>query len=260
MNQYQTTLEPYLTSAQPIPSTVQESANAFFDQAQMIAGGSVTVFLQQAMVGEEMVASQQSIDIGLGQTDAPPYAIYYAATIQSARGSVYVVRGMTSAYGQYSVFVGAADSVQNIAFFDPRSNSYGLIFPLQVPLPYAFPRFYLVPLSSDYADRDGDGLADVAESVVGTDAMKYSTAGDGISDLAKVQEGLNPFGNYPFPHRHRCFDFVPGRGAGDRSGRVDSQFTGPDGLRGEWVLRPGHRGRQPAHQASRSRPDSAAGG
>ncbi|HET6878560.1 MAG TPA: Ig-like domain-containing protein [Pirellulales bacterium] len=47
------------------------------------------------------------------------------------------------------------------------------------------------------ADTDADGLPDTIEAVIGTDPTKYSTAGDGISDGAKVQQGLDPLGNRP---------------------------------------------------------------
>jgi hypothetical protein len=68
------------------------------------------------------------------------------------------------------------------------------------------PQFYepeptsgFVPWIQDNSpDLDGDGLGTLAEEVIGTDPNKYSTAGTGISDLAAVQEGINPLNPNPF--------------------------------------------------------------
>lgn len=43
-------------------------------------------------------------------------------------------------------------------------------------------------------DRDGDGLADVAEEVLGTNPGATDTDGDGVTDFAEVLQGLDPLG------------------------------------------------------------------
>ena len=48
-------------------------------------------------------------------------------------------------------------------------------------------------------DSDSDGLTDQAEEIVGTDPAKYSTNLSGISDLAAIQQGLDPLANVAFP-------------------------------------------------------------
>ncbi|MBL9176289.1 MAG: hypothetical protein JNL10_22290 [Verrucomicrobiales bacterium] len=47
------------------------------------------------------------------------------------------------------------------------------------------------------SDRDGDGLVDVAEEVLGTDPGAADTDGDGVTDLAEVLQGLDPLGGRP---------------------------------------------------------------
>ena len=48
-------------------------------------------------------------------------------------------------------------------------------------------------------DTDKDGLVDIAEKVVGTFFDKKDSDGDGIDDLAEIQQGLNPVDGNPFP-------------------------------------------------------------
>jgi|CXWL01.1.fsa_nt_gi hypothetical protein len=48
-------------------------------------------------------------------------------------------------------------------------------------------------------DGDLDGLTDDAEFIVGTNANTNDTDGDGIRDLAEVQQGLDPLGGLAFP-------------------------------------------------------------
>ncbi len=48
-------------------------------------------------------------------------------------------------------------------------------------------------LPADFTDRDGDGLSDAQELVLGTDPAKWDTDGDGISDGFEVlYAGTNP--------------------------------------------------------------------
>ncbi|MCA9156158.1 MAG: hypothetical protein KDA38_15305, partial [Planctomycetales bacterium] len=47
-------------------------------------------------------------------------------------------------------------------------------------------------------DLDMDGLADLAERIVGTAIDRVDTDGDGIADFAELEQGLNPLGNRPF--------------------------------------------------------------
>jgi hypothetical protein len=48
-------------------------------------------------------------------------------------------------------------------------------------------------------DSDHDGLHDRAEFIIGTNSNKADTNGDGINDLASVQQGIDPLGGVGFP-------------------------------------------------------------
>ncbi|NJO63132.1 MAG: hypothetical protein HC836_34420 [Richelia sp. RM2_1_2] len=48
-------------------------------------------------------------------------------------------------------------------------------------------------------DSDGDGIPDIGEEVMGTDADSADSDGDGISDAAELEQGLDPLGGQAFP-------------------------------------------------------------
>ncbi len=48
-------------------------------------------------------------------------------------------------------------------------------------------------------DSDGDGIPDIGEEVMGTDANSADSDGDGISDAAELEQGLDPLGGQAFP-------------------------------------------------------------
>jgi hypothetical protein len=54
--------------------------------------------------------------------------------------------------------------------------------------------FVLAPV--DPADSDGDGLADEAEGIVGTNIDDPDTDGDGVSDGIEIQSGTNPLDDF----------------------------------------------------------------
>jgi len=49
------------------------------------------------------------------------------------------------------------------------------------------------------SDADNDGLVDEAERIIGTVSTSVDTDGDGINDLAEIQQGLDPLGDRGFP-------------------------------------------------------------
>jgi uncharacterized repeat protein (TIGR01451 family) len=86
-----------------------------------------------------------------------------------------------------------ADTLVTISIYDPltkgidveevRTKSSGLLTPVG--------EFVLVP-ERNPVDGDGDGLSDLAESIVGTDPLNPDTDGDGITDGAEVAQGTDP--------------------------------------------------------------------
>jgi hypothetical protein len=53
--------------------------------------------------------------------------------------------------------------------------------------------------AKNFTDTDGEGLVDVAETIIGTNASKTDTDGDGLNDLAEVKQGLDATGGQGFP-------------------------------------------------------------
>ncbi|MFN7854172.1 MAG: pesticin C-terminus-like muramidase, partial [Dolichospermum sp.] len=53
--------------------------------------------------------------------------------------------------------------------------------------------------TKNFFDSDEDGLSNMAEFILGTDAAKYSTSNDGIGDGTKFQQGLDLFDGRAFP-------------------------------------------------------------
>ena len=51
----------------------------------------------------------------------------------------------------------------------------------------------------DRIDQDGDGVPDLAESIVGTSIASRDTDDDGLSDLFEIMQGLDPLGGRSFP-------------------------------------------------------------
>lgn len=62
---------------------------------------------------------------------------------------------------------------------------------------FRFPSTTFRDPSAAEPDTDGDGIPDIAESIVGTDPAKPDTDGDGLRDGAEVQQGTNPLDETP---------------------------------------------------------------
>jgi hypothetical protein len=171
-----------------------------YEQAKVTAGGDLSRYFREILVKiESALAPLAELPGNSGELpgNAPSHPVSYVAKLRSDGGEE-TIRGTTTGFGQYSVFVGSESRVGTVAFYDPVQRAYGLIFPNETSTArYKLPRFYLVPIDDSFPDSDDDGLPDVVEDVYGTDPTKFSTANDGVSDGAKVAAGISPLGNIP---------------------------------------------------------------
>ena len=111
----------------------------------------------------------------------------------------FQLRGKTDSTGQFALVLPQNTSF-TVQIYDPVlvaiGNYSGKTGTSGTP-------FQLPPLTfisaKDLTDIDGDALTDNAEKIIGTDPSKFSTSGDGISDGAKITQGLDPLNGRSFP-------------------------------------------------------------
>jgi len=189
-----TLLSPFLDSQIPVPIEVQMEISNRFERLDSEANGSAFDYLSVAESRSEELLPPVEETHG----NAPPYPTYYSAEIRRPDGSMLVLRGMTSAFGQYSIFVPRNGVLRRVQFFDSRAKKYGFVFPRRRPISrFSLPRCHLITLTSEFRDFDGDGIADVAERVIGTNPSDPDTDQDGIKDGPEVDAGTDPLDGLP---------------------------------------------------------------
>ncbi|MEZ4731122.1 MAG: Ig-like domain-containing protein [Caldilineaceae bacterium] len=124
---------------------------------------------------------------------APGSAIYYAL-VDEAKGQVY--RGRLTNDGRINVAGIRPETFHRLKLYEPNTNGYTSIafVSARAGVETALPEFHLLSTSGE-VDTDQDGIADVAEAVVGTDANNPDSDGDGVSDGAEVTRGTDPLSN-----------------------------------------------------------------
>jgi membrane-associated phospholipid phosphatase/methionine-rich copper-binding protein CopC len=190
-------ISPYAIAGQAtIPQDILDQLAQLGAKANELAQGNASEYMRNLQrKSEQRVAALGDL---LG--NAPSYGVLYAAQIQGANGETFVVRGRTTADGQYNLILPPNGNIQFVNFYDPLTNSYGVVTPnLDPSATYRLPRFTLVAVDNNFADSDKDGMADVVEFVYGTSANKTDTDGDGINDFAAIKQGLDPLGGRGFP-------------------------------------------------------------
>lgn len=128
-----------------------------------------------------------SLALAGSAVSAPRYAVQDLTTGDVIRRGEQVTTGI--ARGQLIL---APNSFFRVWVFDPASRRLGF---RDFKTPAAGRTFSLdeIPLfASASADRDGDGLSDEAEMVLGTNPNNSDTDGDGVSDGAALDLGLDP--------------------------------------------------------------------
>ncbi|MEQ1749468.1 MAG: Ig-like domain-containing protein [Prosthecobacter sp.] len=130
-------------------------------------------------------------------TDETPSMVYYRLdyirTIGNGEG-FSTLRGQARNGGTARLVLPANVSYQ-ITSFDPATGRIGIARGASTQETVASDIFLSV-VQFEVADRDGDGLTDVAEFILATNEANPDTDGDGISDGAEVQQGSNPLNGF----------------------------------------------------------------
>jgi hypothetical protein len=109
-----------------------------------------------------------------------------------------VLRGRTSGAGNINFFA-APNQLIRVQVYDPIRKQIGTAVTF-TGTSGNVSNLGLIPMLSDTGtDPANNGLSSEAAFVIGLDPTKYSTAGDGISDGAKVLECLDPLNGRAFP-------------------------------------------------------------
>ncbi|MCZ6672007.1 MAG: hypothetical protein O7C75_03615 [Verrucomicrobia bacterium] len=112
--------------------------------------------------------------------------------------SGFDLRGRLSVNGTLDGVIFAPDEYYMIAYLDPVTLNMGAatFFSSSAGIITSVPSAPLAPETAD-GDSDNDGLSNVVEKIVGTDASNSDTDADGVSDGAELQNGSNPLDGIP---------------------------------------------------------------
>jgi len=170
--------------------------DAILANTRAAVGGSITGFLQGEIQRNEaglLAAGFYQDQIG----NAPGYPILYMARVNRPGGTLEL-RGMTEPFGRYQIFVPRDGQLEQVSFYDPKNQTFGLVHPFLVPeLPRRLPRVWLHSLDAGAIDTDADGLPDIVEEIYGTDPANPDTDGDGLPDGVETANGTNPLDGRP---------------------------------------------------------------
>jgi len=103
-----------------------------------------------------------------------------------------VRRGVTQRGGAISGLIIGGERFYRIAYYYPATRLYADTF-FKSAQTGAATRMPRAPIEEGaLPDGDGDGLVDLAESVIGTSSIAADTDGDGVNDGAEVDQGTDP--------------------------------------------------------------------
>jgi hypothetical protein len=190
IDQIQIVTAAYLDSTDPWPEAIVKTVSDLFANANTLAGGDAAEYLNAYYLDLEIRAAAAGT---LEEPDgnAPEYPVLYVAEILRPSGSFFI-RGATQPFGQYQLFVPRDGKILSVRFYDPKTASFDIVYPrLRPDAPWRLPSFELFPLDETARDSDHDGLADIVETVYGSDPDNPDSDGDGIRDGAEIEQGTN---------------------------------------------------------------------
>lgn len=120
---------------------------------------------------------------------------YWKLTVGGA-----VNNGRTSASGEFDLPVIAPETPYKLEIYDFSRNIVAVASGVSARSGSdTIVRPAVVTELTEAVDTDGDGLADVAEDIIGTVSSRPDSDGDGVTDRAELVQGLNPLDNRGFP-------------------------------------------------------------
>jgi hypothetical protein len=177
-------IDPLTNGVQLSDSDSNQLANLFANLSVITGGATATDFLVQNGLPLQDLAEAALKEQGL---DAPTPHWYLLRNLDTG----FDLRGQSDPLGHIAtLFLSATNRYQLYRYFIgnayiEESEFISSASGVMTQLPKGG-RYIL-----DSVDSDGDGLGDLAELVVGSDPRKWSTCGDGISDLARLRQGLS---------------------------------------------------------------------
>ncbi len=141
---------------------------------------------------------------GSGESSAPDivsgkpldYGRDFVAISFPTNSALPAIRQISNEHGDFEAFLPPNEPIQ-FTVFDPVSgliaHSYSTTSDSGVPTPLLTPYFD----RSRAKDTDSDGIPDDIENAIGTSLLSPDSNGDGISDLAAIQQGLDPLAGRP---------------------------------------------------------------
>jgi hypothetical protein len=155
-------------------------------QVQISSDDPNTPVFYQGMVGTGLPATGTALDYGHD----------FVAVENLDNPDNPVLRQVSDAMGNWTFFLPQQTSI-HYAIFDPISGLIAHGYTTTAVSGQDTSLLEPVFVASTAPDSDGDGLPDDIEFAIGTNPHKVSTTGDGISDFAKIQEGLDPLADRP---------------------------------------------------------------
>lgn len=124
--------------------------------------------------------------------EKPKNRIRFLVTI----GSEIIQRGSTGLDGAYELFLPPTNEIVTVSFFDPVGFGFGVTSIPGIAAGQSIRAFdFILDMDSRFLrDQDQDGLADVAEIIIGTNLYFVDTDLDGSPDGAEVFSGADPLG------------------------------------------------------------------
>lgn len=114
---------PFVLAGETIPDDIQNQIDDLATQMNDVAGGDAVQYMRDLLLQIELENANLEESFG----NAPPYSVLYAAQIQRSDGQDLILRGQTDAYGQYSLFVPRDGELLYVSFYDPQTNSWGVV-------------------------------------------------------------------------------------------------------------------------------------